>query len=518
MVASRSEGTNEMKFRIFMATATAASVLMTVGAMADGEIAVLAQIGGAVGENTAVIDQSNGIVTGWPGYTVAKATQEGNNNALSITQNGRGNWAGTHMKYSGYDFSGDAATNYNYILQKGDSNTLEIDQTGNGNQVAFSNGAVNQAGDRNEAYITQIGGGSSGGLVNIVTQTALAGAASLTNKLTIMQSGAVLNAYSASTPPVPLNSSDYNYALELVSKVVQTHTGGDLNDLYIDQSGGTHNAGNTVTLAEQTGSGNDADIIQSGRKNLLSHLEQIDDGNVAYVSQTGYNNVTARIYQDADATGNNASVILNGIDNGQDDLFGAAAVVGTMNTATVWQSGAGNAVQYEANGNDNSYGFYQNGIDNKADNILINGSRNHLGVYQSGTENELLLADINGNDNVLGVKQLGTTNKVSVTIGAGGNNNGGYTAFSGLPASSAGLTAGFISQNGTSNEAVFEVTGSDNLFASLQEGLSSTSGDLNKINAVINGSSNQAAIVQLGNSNNASLTQTGGSNNALIQQ
>lgn len=497
-----------MKIRILMATATAASVLMTAAALADGNTGVLAQFAG--NSNIGLIDQTGSA-------NVAKATQEGSTNQLTIEQNGSANWAGTHMKYIGYDFSGDTGTDYNYILQKGSNNVVDIDQKFRGNIVAVD-GNLNQIGDRNQAFITQIGGPSSGGRVNSVTQTSSVGAASTTNTLTIKQEGATPGDYASGPFPLPVGSSDYNYAVALVATVQQTHTSGLVNDIYIEQSGGVYNAGNAVMLARQNGSDNNAKVIQDGRLNLLTTLNQIDDGNTAYLSQTGYNNLTTLIYQDSSGPdGNDATVILNGIDNGRDALVGAAGLAGAA-AASVQQFGEGNAVYYSASGDDNAYGFYQNGDDNKAESISITGSRNHLGVYQTGSDNRLLLAAINGNDNVLGVQQDGTSNTASIKINAGGDRNGGYAGFSGSPASTAGLTAGLIKQDGSLNEVSFEVTGDDNLFASLQDGPTAAGGSSNDIKVIINGTSNQAAVKQMGNNNNASLTQVGTGNNAFISQ
>jgi hypothetical protein len=143
-----------------------------------------------------------------------------------------------------------------------------------------------------------------------------------------------------------------------------------------------------------------------------------------------------------------------------------------------------------------------------------------LGVHQVGTNNSLDLASIAGDDNNIGLDQSGDSNNASVTIaGTGGSNGGAHDFTPGKVAASAGLTAGLIKQSGTLNSATFDVTGSDNVFASLQDNTAFTTGTLkNTIKGTINGSSNEAAVVQVGNNNTTNFTQSGGSNYASIKQ
>lgn len=492
-----------MKIRVFLATATAASVLMgAVGFAADKNVTTIIQKGVSATGNLASVDQSGGD------NNLTKFTQEGSYNTVSVEQNGSNNKAGAHLRYvADPDASGDTGRNYDFILQKGDNNTIDIVQNNKGNIVAVGSGHINQFGDFNLIDIEQAGGSSAGSTVRKIDQTASDSAASRTNELYITQSGADPNVY----PDLPLGSSDYNYARALVDTVSQTHTGGVRNLVDIDQTGGTHNAGNVVSLVSQNGSDNEADIDQSGRLNLLSSLTQMNDGNRATSSQSGYNNHIALISQHStEADGNSASVVQNGTDNGRNGLGKAASLVGASDSSVV-QFGVGNIIDYTANGDDNEFGFHQDGTGNLAQSITINGSRNHLGVFQDGTNNVLQLASIDGDDNVIGIRQVGTDNTVGLTIAAGGDRNGGYHgAFDALTAGP-GLTPGLLEQLGVNNEVSLNVSGDDNLFATLQDNESAGSTG-NKISGNITGSGNQAAVKQVGDNNTTSFVQTGSNN------
>jgi hypothetical protein len=467
-----------MKYKILLSTATAIGLAMGTAWAGSNNKAVVVQ-GVSGNGNSAAVTQNGGS------NNTAKFIQDGSGNNAVVTQAGNGNSAGDHLQSgpSSYD-SSETARGYNFISQHGNNNGLAITQTQNGNFVA-RDGKVVQTGDRNSIDITQHGAASAGGRVNTVLQTAGTGATSATNKLTVLQEGAVPGSYTPSISP-----SDYNYAYELITKVEQINTGGAANELTLTQKGGVYNRANTITSAYQNGADNQGTVTQVGRSNLLTSL-----------SQTG-------------AGGNRASVAVTGDRNGAGLLTKGAAAAGAT-TSTVTQTGTDNLVDYTANGNDNQFGFYQDGQHNEAVNVQFNGSNNELGVYQRGVHNTLSLATINDSDNVFGVNQVGVDNNAS--INSAGGQNGGYNSFTAGPAGTLGLTPGLLSQEGTFNQVSLTINGAGNVFASLQNN-SGPTGTFNKITASQSGNGNQAAVMQMGNANTSSLTQTGGMNNASISQ
>jgi len=473
-----------MKMKIAFATATALGLLMST-AMADNNKGVVVQ-GTAASDSTgstASIDQSGG------NNNLSKLTQLGDQNNATVRQFGNNNGAGDHVQFSGTDASSNV-TGYNYITQNGNNNNLEIDQSKNGNYIA-RDGFLKQTGNFNDAEITQVGGASSGNRVNKVEQKDATGTASaLTNSLDVHQSGASVIGV----------GSDYNYSPNLIENVQQTWTGGgSANVLSVTQTGAIFNRGNIVKSAVQNGFGHQGTIEQSGLRNRVELL-----------SQSGNSN-TATIILDGDGNGSAASGNVNGtFKSGRGaEAAGAAA-------STVSQSGSANAVNYQVLGADrNQFGFYQDGTGNQATGITITGDANELGVNQTGDRNSLTLSAISGDENIIGLKQNGSDNVA--TINVSGNRNVGFNDFTSGPAgnlaTSAGLTAGLLVQDGLGNSVSLTVTnGDNNVFASLQDG------DTNVITATQSGSSNEAAVAQNGNGNAASVSQIGGSNSVSIQQ
>lgn len=494
-----------MKLKITLATATAMGVLMGAAGAADN--------------NSAYIDQSGST-----------------NNAL-ILQSGSGNHAGDNSAK-------------NRIQQTGDNNDLKITQSGSsarvgtGGNFGSQNLGVDQLGDYNRLEILQTGSGS----VNTVQQNS--------QGATAVPSGVVNEAIVKQ-----LNGNGST----LVSRIDQTYTGNATTDaknlVTIDQNatgtgprvGGGGSTGDQSGGVFQTGFANTIDIDQIGRydrtnevrqsgsENSFTVLQQYSNtggfngneftlgtqtgiANVASLTHAGARNFTALVQQDNSAggsVGNDAVVSLTGDSNGFGGLSRAAAAAGASSSSVV-QLGDENDVSYIVTGNDNQYGFYQDGTLNKATNIVVNGSGNELGVYQEGTNNSLSLATISDDDNIIGLVQKGTDNVASISVSGG--QNVGYDDFGSGPAgnlaSTQGLTAGLLEQYGTFNQVSLTVSGgSNNVFASLQNnrdyGASSTQ---NVITATQTGSDNQAAVVQLGNNNVASLAQTGGANSVSVQQ
>ncbi len=504
-----------MKFKLLMATATAASVLMTVAAVADSNSSVLNQQGNS---NVATVEQSGGTnsragvkvapLTGHPGWYTGELRQNGDHNTMTITQTGDNNTAGdAHLSHSDMD------------------------------------GGVHQTGDYNELTLGQdsraAGGGTNGNIVHTVQQTSSAAIAGPTNSAAIIQQR-------SDTGPGSLAAQNE------ITRVLQTHTGGAANTLNITQTGefsswySSFTQGNLISKVEQDGSGNTATIVQKGigpdvvtsgtqrrgPANVLKILEQTGDLHMATLTQNGFKNYIGTVSQTG-GNQNTVSIILTGEGNGGNSSAhvnngraavgaltnGALASGATASNAT--QIGSNNSVQYEvAGGNDNQFGFYQDGLGNKAESIYITGDRNQLGVYQEGDRNVLTLAQIDGSDNVVGLRQIGSDNTAALTItGASSDRNGGAHSFTANPALSAGLTAGLIEQLGNWNSATLDVSGSDNVFATKQDsGAYAGSQVTNSIVGTITGNSNQVAVKQIGVDNSITFTQNGGANNAYVTQ
>lgn len=121
-----------------------------------------------------------------------------------------------------------------------------------------------------------------------------------------------------------------------------------------------------------------------------------------------------------------------------------------------------------------------------------------------------------GQNNALFIEQtkqsgLAANNRIEVLID--GDLNGGPTgATFSSNASVLGLTPGTIRQDGFDNAISLSVTGSQNLFAFLQEGTA------NVIDARVLGTGNEASVMQLGQANHLSFSQSGTSNSLTVRQ
>ncbi|ALN74647.1 hypothetical protein [Aureimonas sp. AU20] len=126
---------------------------------------------------------------------------------------------------------------------------------------------------------------------------------------------------------------------------------------------------------------------------------------------------------------------------------------------------------------------------------------------------ELLLT---GNDNQLSLSQTSSASSPSgnsMTINVQGDRNGGKRSSSKLtPTLIADLPWGSLSQTGHSNAMDISVSGSDNLFAAVQQGSS------NVMRGSIVGNGNGAAVSQSGQNNLASFSQIGKGNMISITQ
>lgn len=464
--------------------------------------------------------------------------QSGANNAASITQSGSENRAGS------------TASSGNHIMtQAGDNNDLTILQSGNKNSIGADqraadlagNRGVDQNGDRNVAAMTQSSGGN---FINVVRQDGASGATETTNSLTIVQQGS--GGYDINST----GSAQIKYG-NVVSVVVQNNTGSgtsaaetNIVDIFQDRttSGGPGGFGaNVVGIGgaggnisdrgardrggvSQTGTGNMVDLDQLGERNAIQAVSQSGADNAATVYEDGERNFVGKITQiNTGGLGNILSFNITGEDNGSQGAYynagaytvgSAPASLASVIQGDAWQSGTDNQIGMIINGDDNLYGFAQDGSANRATGIDLQGDRNELAIRQSGDGNALNLASIANDDNVVGLNQVGNLNLASLTIT--GDRNGGYAAFganvAGTAASVNGLTPGLMQQLGDSNDITHNISGNDNVFAFGQ------TGDLNTITGAQTGDFNQAAVAQNGNNNNANFAQIGNNNSIGITQ
>lgn len=444
-----------MKLKIALSTATAIGLIALTGAAWAGS------------NNTATLHQHGQ-------RNSATLGQGGNSNSALIEQEGNDNQAGKNGIYG--------------RMNQGTFNKLTVQQDGNRNKVgiAGNNLGIDQQARDNTLFIRQ-GSSSQDGNDNTITDVTQAGNAT---------GGAIVDGAQVNT--ATLTQDGHNNLIDSVYQKTRVAAG---NKLTVNQDGAS-NIVNTISQTHPDGStaSNVATVKQDGTDNKLDSLSQNGDGNVATISVDGWRNGAG--------------------------LLTSGALAAGAATSTVHQSGSGNRVQYTVStGNDNQFGFYQNDTNNSATGILINGNGNELGVYQDGVSNSLSLAAINDDDNVFGVRQVGDQNRASIT--SSGGKNGGHESFAaggaaamlaGLDASHS-LTAGLMEQRGDLNRVSLDVSGgSKNVFASLQDndGIAGAVG--NRITATQDGSSNQAAVLQVGDNNATTLTQSGGQNNASIQQ
>ncbi|KUF11466.1 hypothetical protein [Pseudoponticoccus marisrubri] len=508
----------------------------------------------------------------WADDNDAYLDQLGDNNTALITQSGDRNDAGSS-----------AATRV--MTQNGDNNEIDIDQSGDDNRIGTTDKAgapgVDQIGDRNALDITQ---SSHKNYVNIVQQTGVSGATETQNSLTILQEASNANFPNGNTTKwgnvvsrvIQINTGTGASATETNSVTISQDrstnggpggfgsnaigpgVGGNLNDRRARVTGGVY----------QEGTGNTADLLQSGERNVILEVTQLGADNLADVDQlqvdpVGVNdgNIVRSILQDSTGAtlGNTALVRQEGKKNGQGTFTAGSFAEGTgVIQGTVTQIGGDNDVDYLAVGNANLFGFYQDGTGNSVGMVTITGNGNETAGYQDGTDNTITIAPIVGDDNDIGVIQDGTMNMADIALTNGsdrnaigvdqfgtnaadvdvdgddnfadirqtGNNSGSFGVvlnitgdfngtgpwMTGSDAESIGLTGGVIIQNGTDNLFDAVITGDNNLFASNQVG------DFNTIDATVTGNSNQFAVAQLGDSNNATFSQIGNGNNAGISQ
>lgn len=511
---------------------------------------------------------------------LATAAVSGNGNAAFVEQLGSGNAAQIAQPGD----QNDAGNGVNIVTQSGDANDLAIDQSGDFNQVGTStfNGApgVDQIGDRNALAINQ---SSDHNFVNVVQQTGVAGASATSNSLTISQ-GASNPGYPALSGPRWGN---------VVSRVTQINTGSgtsaaETNTVTIFQDRST--AGGPLGLGPNTigapvglnyaarfrrtglgvyqdGTGHLATLYQSGERNTIRTVKQLGVKNNAAVKQlqsdpvsaNDGNNVTFLFQSSIGYTrGNIARVWQEGRSNGRGAFTaGSFASAPGAGQAVIRQIGADNFIDYKAVGDDNKFGFHQQGTANSVGLATFIGNGNEIGGGQHGADNQLVLTPVVGDSNDIGLSQVGNANLTTIALASGsdanalsswqsgtnaarltvsgdsnladvtqnGHNTGadyGVTLkitgdFNGRgvlagTAAAVGLFSGRIRQEGDDNAFTADIVGTNNQYAASQLG------NDNLIATSVYGDENDYAILQGGNGNSAALSQNGISNTAGIIQ
>jgi hypothetical protein len=511
-----------MRLGIFVATATAASVLLAGGAMADDNRSTIGQLG--------------------------------SNNRAELIQQGNKNKIGNPLINS----------TYGKVVQTGNDNALYVLQTGLNNDIASWSGGgsnVKQDGDRNSIHVQQLGAMAeyTGNAIYNIDQDSKAFSTALANVLQIVQGVAetksrhvigsvvqnndiVANSQSARNSVVISQVGTVGYALGQAIKLVEQN--GSYNTLKLHQS--VNN--NLVSKASQRGAGNTGEIVQAGGQNTVALLSQdvklsLFGGNSAYISLTGDRNgtgATGRVTQNGAAAFSTDSGLYS--HEAFSGTAGAGAnIVTSVEQAKIVQEGGSNEVSYIVSGNRNLFGFRQVGDENSAIGtvsgdghqlaVLQQGNRNDLSFGQSGANNSAGISIV-GNDNHLNVQQSQSGVALRgnvVTASITGNDNGkgafGTSSSQFALANSNGLLSGDIFQSGDGNSVSLNTSSGLNKFAFKQsEGNGNTitanvlGGISNSSVGVQKGSDNTATMIQNGIGNATLFHQVGGSNTVIIQQ
>lgn len=339
-----------MKSAVALAAAATITLLMGVGARADGNFSNLLQHGGG---NSALVDQSpgNGNLAG--AETLA-ARQLGNLNILDFTQSGSNNEIGT---------GGDG------FLQQSDRNTATIRQSSSGNAVLeiVQTGIASGFGAHRRNTLSIVQEGGDGNLVGRVVQTRAGGLAGLPGQ------------------PGNVASILQNGAQNTVTLLSQT---GLRNNAALSFAGSRNTAS-----AVQDGVGNAATLDVVGDDNHLA-LRQEGGGNRAAVTVHGHGNNAA----DHFVPGARGSAHV-GLADGAGLAPGDIAQTGLFNSID-YDLGLGSSGLLSDN---NSFAFLQDGISNRIEG-KTDGSGNQVVIVQNGALNFVSFVQT-GNLNVIGVSQ-----------------------------------------------------------------------------------------------------------------
>ena len=417
-----------------MATATAASVLMTVGALAGSNNTLdLSQSGNG---NIANVGQGNASDSN-VGSGATPATQSGSNNRLDFVVGASTN-------------SGNGDNDIGQFYQLGNTNLFSgaAAGTGAGGAGTAHNNRLNyfnQSGNGNGAYVTWTGSSSS-----TVDNVQMLGNL---NTLTILQS-------QWATP----GTNNYVGNAWIIGDHNGT-TGGN---------GWLHGAADSGIFISQVGSWNKVtqSVIVGSNNNFTYNAADPSKGGVHEIRQTGnYNGLTASSATTYGSNGNHIKVTETGDWNNFSVSQGVTSA-STQNFAKLVQTGNGNNSTISEYGSYNTVNASQIG-DSNASSTLISGDHNGNGAFTNGgldfggTKGALQVANANGLASG-DVKQLGNNNLTNFTI------TGNSTQFASLQngnsnAINATIGGNFnqaaVAQNGSWNNATFTQSGSNNMTA-----------------------------------------------------
>jgi hypothetical protein len=552
-----------MNLKFAIATVSALALLTGVAHAGDN----FANVEQAGSENDGVITQGPGVGNA-VGTLADAARQSGSENQLDITQSGSTNEVGTQA--AGFDQSG--SRNEAGILQSSSENVVgevqQVDHTGDSLRTRNSLTITQQGGDDNRIGSVQQTR-ESGGLLDRfrdgndarVTQGTAAGGGS--NRVDLVSQDGRENGIEA------VQSSSDN----AIGGIVQHGNG---NGASVTQETGN---GNVVGTVGQDGAGNQASLSFSGQLNGAAAFNATKVGTFggfgALVQGSAYQSGTANLLGlvvdgDSNAFGFNqdgAANSINGVMTGNGNQvgvgqegtanfadvqissgnfnevyiaqdspllslgnFASAAIAGDSNGVGISQTGRNNVASAGIIGNDNLVTATQGQTGSSGSNILgvlLTGDGNHVTSSQtiSGRGANLAAVNVTGSGNYLDIAQSksGSGNKgntLAVNIFGDDNNNPAMLGFGfdGAALSAAGgLMPGQIVQSGRGNVIAMNVGLTDPASNSNQFAFSQT-GDSNQIFGAVNGSFNQAAVVQAGAGNFVSFSQTGNYNILGVSQ
>jgi hypothetical protein len=466
--------------------------------------------------------------------------QDGIDNAAEISQPGARNALGSVALTSPAE--GVAATARHVATQEGDGNALTVTQSGDDNRLGadperdgasqFGQG-VDQMGDDNAMTLTQ---SARGGNAWTLQQQGDG------NGLVLTQRGV----------------RDQRRALRETNLLTGAVQRGDGNRLTITQergsvaqgSGGVNRIGASEDGASgllQIGDGNVASALQNGPGgNVLTLLSQRGDDNVAEARQLGQANAIDAI--DQQGNDNRASVAQDGSRNGTGAFtLGFASAAGATSGAMV-QTGTGNVASYAATGDDNRFGITQQGDLNAvgtyngasgtfSDGIVVAGIGNETAVFQDSTGqargNVLELGPIRGNDADIGIRQIGR-NLAQITLAAGVDRNAVQVVQQGGNRPSGKDTAGAaISVGGDDNRVALDQNGTNRATLTLSDGAgrntlrvtqSGTNAGAGGVDLTVTGDANDLTVAQtatgdrMAASNGVTLAITGDGNALGVTQ
>ncbi len=489
----------------------------------------LGQVGGL---NTITINQSGRNNQAGASDTFYRLNQNGNDNVLTIDQYGHRNQAG--------------ATPYQFpptgINQVGGSNEIGVRQSTATNAVDGGNvvGAIYQFSSfllQNTSNLLTIiqneegGSGEAHHGVGVIRQIYTGNDSHLRNEAQITQKGGGADAGNFLGYLTQAGRANFFFLLQEVASnvVLSAIQTGNTNRASVTQVAGTHNR---VEYLHQWGHRNDAEVTMEGSRNVVEQIFQ-------------YNILLGQAAQ-----GNIAKVALHGEGNGgptgfADQFVSDAALEISVAQANIVQIGELNNVSVTIAGDDNRYGTQQFGENNDAIialgkpatavSVVESANENESAVFQSGDDN-VMSHMIMGDRNVAAVQQFGNANALEIVqisegklsipnqrgnlakvfIAGHRNNNipfaDQFADSVELVAASVDLRPGRFYQDGLNNTILASVTGSDNSFGVHQVG------NFNSAEMTVMGSFNQVVVVQLGDNNIAIAQQFGNGNTAIIQQ